>query len=108
MPPTKCAPALPPARNGADDRVQPYEHAASVYERAMSDCEADFAAVLAAHGTARLPSAAWLADKAAPENLRGAWVGRQGWVVWGVRTPWPFGILTGRTWWALDRASQAR
>eukprot|EP00198_Chlamydomonas_reinhardtii_P013432 XP_001702769.1 component of the exocyst complex [Chlamydomonas reinhardtii] len=50
--------------------TQPYEHAASVYERAMSDCEADFAAVLAAHGTARLPSAAWLADKAAPENLR--------------------------------------
>ncbi|KAG2433194.1 hypothetical protein HYH02_012736 [Chlamydomonas schloesseri] len=50
--------------------TQPYEHAAAVYERAMSDCEADFAAVLAAHSTARLPSAAWLADKAALENLR--------------------------------------
>ncbi|GLC40352.1 hypothetical protein PLESTB_001679800 [Pleodorina starrii] len=49
---------------------QAYENATDLYDRAMRDCEADFAAVLSQHGAARLPSAAWLTEKASPENLR--------------------------------------
>ncbi|KAG2492529.1 hypothetical protein HYH03_009194 [Edaphochlamys debaryana] len=56
---------------GAEEAVTPaYEHAAALYERAMRDCEGDFSGVLAAHSAARLPSAAWLGERAAPENLR--------------------------------------
>ncbi|EFJ50648.1 hypothetical protein VOLCADRAFT_103855 [Volvox carteri f. nagariensis] len=49
---------------------QAYDNAMELYDRAMRDCEADFASVLAQHGAARLPSAAWLTEKASPENLR--------------------------------------
>ncbi|GIM12723.1 hypothetical protein Vretimale_15897 [Volvox reticuliferus] len=49
---------------------QAYENAVDLYEKAMRECEADFAGVLAQHGAARLPSAAWLMEKASPEHLR--------------------------------------
>ncbi|KXZ53823.1 hypothetical protein GPECTOR_6g741 [Gonium pectorale] len=54
---------------GADAVLEAYEHAQGLYDRSMRDCEADLVAVLAQNSAARLPSVAWLAEKASLENL---------------------------------------